>query len=79
MLAEPVGAQRVPHVTTGDISIGRDFMFGQSRRLTPEVAIFNIANANIITSVNTRSGSAYNQVFNFLSPRIVRFGVKVNF
>ena len=79
VLAEPVGTQRVPHVTTGDISIGRDFMFGQSRRLTPEVAIFNIANANIITSVNTRSGSAYNQVFNFLSPRIVRFGVKVNF
>ena len=81
VLAESVGDQRLPFVKTADLAIAYDLALGSSRqvRVTPEVDIFNIFNANTITSVVTTSGPAYNQVLNFLSPRIFRFGVRVRF
>jgi outer membrane receptor protein involved in Fe transport len=41
--------------------------------------IFNAANANTVTRVNSLSGTAFNRVTEFLPPRAVRFGVKVRF
>jgi hypothetical protein len=78
VLAEPFGAERLPNVTTGDITFAKSFKVGRGN-LEGSVDVFNIANANDVTSLNVSSGSRYNQVLNFLSPRVVRFGVRYNF
>lgn len=78
VLAVPVGTERLPNVTTGDVTVAKAFEPGRGV-LTVEGSLFNIANANIITDINTSSGSAFGNVTNFLSPRIFRFGVKYQF
>jgi hypothetical protein len=45
----------------------------------PEIALFNIFNANEITEINVASGANFGRVINFIAPRIFRFGVRVNF
>jgi outer membrane receptor protein involved in Fe transport len=79
ILAEPVGVERLPNVATADLQFSKDFTFGKTGRISPEVHMFNIFNANTVTSTNTASGANYNTVLNFLSPRIFRFGVRINF
>lgn len=80
ILSGPIGSERLPGVVTADITIAKAFDLGRGNMaLVPEVAIFNIANANTVTSVITSSGSAFGQVLNFLSPRIFRFGMRFNF
>jgi len=76
--AEPAGSQRLPSVTTADLTFAKQFNVGKGR-LEGSFDIFNIANANYVTSINSGSGSAYNRVLNFLSPRVFRFGVRYNF
>ncbi len=80
ILAEPVGAERLPSVATVDLQVSKDFNIGSGgARISPEVHIFNLLNANTVTDMNVASGANYGNVFNFLSPRIFRFGVRVNF
>ena len=78
ILAVPVGDERLPNVTTADITIAKAFEPGFGI-LTLEGSFFNIANANTVTAINTNSGSAFGNVTNFLSPRIFRFGIKYMF
>jgi hypothetical protein len=80
VLAQPVGAQRLPSVATADLTFTKDFALGERGVLiTPEMEIFNIFNANTVTNQNMASGANYQRVINFLSPRIFRFGVRVKF
>jgi hypothetical protein len=80
VLAEPVGAQRLPSVYTADLQFAKDFTVGERGLvISPEVHMFNIFNANTVTDQNMASGANYLRVINFLSPRIFRFGVRVKF
>ena len=78
ILAAPVGSERLDDVTTFDLALFRDFIAGRFR-IAPEVNFFNITNQNTITAINTSSGANYGSVSNFLSPRIVRFALRVHF
>lgn len=78
VFAEPAGSQRLPNVTTADLTFAKSFSVGNGR-LEGSFDLFNIANANTVTSINTSSGSAFNQVLNFLAPRVFRFGIRYNF
>ena len=81
ILAEKMGDQRLPFVSTADVAISYDIRLGSRGqvRLSPELNMFNIFNSNTETVVVTSSGGRYLNVDNFLSPRIFRFGVRVKF
>jgi hypothetical protein len=61
-----------------DVRIARAFRFG-SRRISPQLDIFNIGNASTIVSRNTAVGSTYGRPNEILSPRIIRFGFSLDF
>ncbi len=78
ILAVPVGTERLPNVTTFDIAFFKDLNAGRYR-ISPEMNIFNITNENTDTTLNTSSGSNFGNPLNYLSPRIIRFAVRVSF
>jgi hypothetical protein len=78
VLAERNGDSRLDSVATVDITVGKRFTAGRAR-IEPELAMFNIFNANEVFEINTASGANFGRVINFLAPRIFRFGVRVNF
>jgi hypothetical protein len=72
------GDERLPDVAMVDLRVSRAFRFG-TRRITPLVEVFNLTNADTIIGYNTTTGSAYLRPADILAPRIVRFGVTVDF
>jgi hypothetical protein len=78
ILAEKNGDSRLESVATADITFGKTFRTGRTS-IMPEIALFNIFNANEITQINVASGANFGRVINFIAPRIFRFGVRVNF
>jgi hypothetical protein len=61
-----------------DLRVSRTFRFGE-RRVTPLVELFNLGNADTIIGFNNNVGGTYLRPTEILSPRIVRFGVLVDF
>jgi len=78
VLAETVGTQRLPNVITGDISVGKSFNLPKGR-FEASFDLFNIANANTVTSQRVNSAANYAGVLNFLSPRVFRLGIRYSF
>jgi len=78
ILAEKNGDSRLESVATADVTFGKTFRTGRTS-IVPEFSLFNIFNANEITSINTASGANFGRVINFVAPRIFRVGVRVNF
>ncbi|MBI3403646.1 MAG: TonB-dependent receptor [Acidobacteria bacterium] len=72
------GAERLPDVTLVDLRFSRSFKFGQ-RRIAPQFDIYNLTNAYTITGLNNAVGNTYLYPQAFVSPRIMRVGVAVNF
>jgi hypothetical protein len=62
-----------------DFRVQHDLKLGEKRLLAFVLDVFNAFNVNpAISQVNT-SGSRFGQVLDLVPPRIVRFGVKLNF
>ncbi len=72
------GDERLPNVVMGDIRVSRTFRFG-SRRIVPQLDIFNIANVDTITSLATAVGGTYLEPREIISPRIIRVGFSLDF
>jgi hypothetical protein len=72
------GDERLPDVRMIDLRVSRTFRFGE-RRVTPLVELFNLGNADTIIGFNNNVGGTYLRPTEILSPRIVRFGVLVDF
>jgi hypothetical protein len=72
------GDERYPRVTMADIRVARTFRFG-SRRVVPQLDIFNISNADTVVSWNTAVGGTYLEPREILSPRIIRVGFSIDF
>jgi hypothetical protein len=58
-----------------DISISKSFNVGRSR-IEPAFQIFNILNSATILNQRTGIGSAWGDPTQYLSPRIIRLGIK---
>jgi len=72
------GNTRLPGVTMFDMSFRKTFQSGRAS-IEPVVDFFNIGNANTIVRRTKQLGPAYDRVLKILLPRMVKFGVNVNF
>ena len=92
MLIYPANSHRLPAVRTVDLNFDKAIRFGGGRRVTLNAAIFNISNTNTTLALASQSTTAISgltvarqntSTANFLNtivgPRVVRFGVRVNF
>lgn len=78
VLAEPLGTQHQDVVALVDLRIERLFGFGGARRLSAQLDVYNLLNANPVDFLGWASGASYLRPSSVIPPRIVRFGVKVD-
>jgi hypothetical protein len=87
----PANSLRYPTVHTLDLNFDKAIRFGGPRRLTLNMAIFNITNSNTVLSLANSSTvgsvsnlirqntSTANYVNSIVGPRVIRFGARVTF
>ena len=72
------GDERLPNVTMADVRLSRTFRFG-NRRIEPQLDIFNITNADTVTSLQNAVSGTYLDPREIVSPRIIRVGFSIDF
>ncbi len=78
VLLEPVGEARLPNYQNLDFHLERPVKV-RTARFIPSLDVFNVANSNTIQAIRSRQNAANaNQIQAVLAPRVVRFGVRVN-
>jgi hypothetical protein len=77
VLAEPIGARRMDHITTLDVRVEKGFRLGGHRRLAGFVDVFNLLNANSEQNTSWVSGPSFLRPLSIVSPRLARVGVKL--
>ena len=61
-----------------DVRLTRNFPFGRTR-LQAQFDVYNLMNANTVLNQNTRYGTLWRVPSAILDPRLVKFGVQMNF
>ncbi len=61
-----------------DFRVSRRFQVA-GVRVEPQFNVYNLLNANDVLSMTTRYGDAWRNVTNVLPPRLIKFGVQVDF
>jgi hypothetical protein len=78
VMLDPMGEVRHPTLHYADFRIERAFKLGD-RRFIPSVDIFNVGNVNtILARRRLQAASNANRISGIVSPRVIRFGVRVN-
>jgi hypothetical protein len=78
VLLDPVGENRLPNFQNVDFHVERAITFGTVRFL-PSMDIFNVANANTIQAIRgTQTANNANNIQAIVAPRVIRFGIRVN-
>lgn len=72
------GSQYYDHVNTLGLSVARVFNAGRFR-ISPKVEVFNVFNANPVTSEVLTVGSALGRPTAILNPRLLRIGATLDF
>lgn len=78
VLAEPLGTRQQDVVAIADLRVERLFTLGGPRRLSAQLDFYNLFNANPVDFLSWASGSGYLRPSSVIPPRIVRFGVKLD-
>jgi hypothetical protein len=74
--AEPFGAQRFPNITIVDLRSEKRVAFG-NRSITGFADVYNIFNTNGEQDMTIASGASYLRPTLVTSPRVARFGVRL--
>ena len=78
LLVSEIDDLRLDDVWNVDLRLAKNFLMGRSNiNLTAD--LFNVFNNNVELQRNRVVGGTYNQLNQNLSPRILRFGVRVGF
>jgi hypothetical protein len=89
VLQEPLGDRRLDNTFVADFKVEKAFTFG-TMRLIPSMDVFNLTNANTILAYrrvmynyNVGTGATSqptnaNDISGIIAPRVIRFGVRVN-
>ena len=78
LLVAEVDEVRLPDVWNLDLRLAKNFTMGRTS-LNFAADLFNVFNNNVELQRNRVVGTTYNQLNQNLSPRILRFGVRVGF
>ena len=78
VLLDPVGDNRLPTYQNVDFHVERPVKFG-TVRFVPSMDVFNVGNANTVLALQRQQNSNIaNNISQVLAPRVVRFGIRVN-
>jgi hypothetical protein len=78
LLLNPVGETRLPNFQNIDFHLERPVRL-QTIRFIPSLDIFNVGNSNTIQAIRSRQNAQNaNQIQAIVAPRVIRFGIKVN-
>jgi hypothetical protein len=78
IVLDPIGDNRLPNYQNLDFHVDRRFRFGTASIL-PSLDMFNVTNGNTIQAIRgTQNAANANQIQAILAPRVVRFGLRVN-
>jgi hypothetical protein len=76
-LLEPIGDVRLEKFQNADLRIGRTFHV-RTACISPSLDIFNIGNSNTVLGRRRNQAAANaNQISTIMAPRIIRFGVRM--
>jgi len=76
-LIEPMGEVRQDNFQIFDLRLDRAFQFG-NMRLVPSLDVFNVSNGNtVLARRRNQNASNANVVSGIVAPRVIRFGVRV--
>jgi hypothetical protein len=77
-LLDSVGETRLPKYQNVDFHVERPVRLGRTRFI-PSLDLFNVGNSNIIQAIRSRqNASNANQIQAIVAPRVLRFGIRVN-
>ncbi len=78
---EEASANRAPNIGIFDVRFDKSFALPGSLRVTGMIDVFNLANAGTVTAFRTTTAAdgSFKEVTALLDPRIVRFGVRLQF
>jgi len=79
VLAEPLGTRTQDVVAIVDARIERPFKLSARMRVSVRLDLYNLLNANPEDFIAWGSGTSYLRPSSGIPPRIVRFGVKIDF
>jgi hypothetical protein len=68
-----------PRLQQLDLRFSRSFRLARGLRIQPAVDFYNVLNSSQVLGVTTRLGPAYNFPSSIIDPRLVKFGVNVDF
>jgi hypothetical protein len=78
VLLDPVGTVRLPDFQNLDFHVERPVRIGTARFI-PSLDIFNLTNGNTVQAIRgTENASNANAIQATVAPRVLRFGVRVN-
>jgi len=78
VLLDPVGDTRLPNFQNIDFRVERPVKVANVRFI-PSLDVFNVSNSNTIQAIRSRqNASNANQIQAIVAPRVIRFGIKVN-
>ena len=78
VLLNPVGETRLPTFHNVDFHVERAVRV-MNLNFVPSLDVFNVANANTVQAIRSRqNASNANQIQAIVAPRVIRFGVRVN-
>jgi hypothetical protein len=78
IILDPIGENRLPNYQNLDFHVERPISFGHSH-FVPSLDVFNVANGNTIQAMRgNQNASTANNIQAIVAPRVVRFGIRVN-
>jgi len=78
VLLDELGDVRQPNVYTLDLRVDKALTF-RTLRMTPSVELFNVTNVNTVLALRRLQGAANaNSIGGIIAPRVIRFGVRMN-
>jgi hypothetical protein len=78
VLLDAVGENRLPNFQNVDFHVERPISF-MGAHLVPSVDVFNVGNFNTVQALQRQQNSTIaNQISAVVAPRVIRFGIRVN-
>ena len=78
VVLDNVGELRLPNYHNVDFHVERPVSV-MTLRFVPSLDVFNLANTNTVQAIRgTQNAANANQIQAIVAPRVVRFGVRVN-